>query len=216
MGKVCPLFNRPSAAPEEVSGELRPKPKGGGRTWEHRSPCSSTRPRGREDLCRCRREDRLIEGDNQPRLAAAIAEGWKDIDTQIFEGSDIDFEKAEFAENLHRGELTKLQRDQQLARYIRLCEQEQEVILRHDDAKIGRGRPVGGVRAAARELNLPEATGRRAVATETITAPAAVAITELVVGGCRAGAPARRAPAAVRRAPDTAREYGTAEEISAN
>jgi len=112
------------------------------------------------------------------RLAAAIAEGWKDIDTQIFEGSDIDFEKAELAENLHRGELTKLQRDQQLARYIRLCEQEQEV-LRPEDAKPQGGRPKGGVRAAARELNLPEATARKAIATEAITAPAAAAITEL-------------------------------------
>jgi ParB-like chromosome segregation protein Spo0J len=34
------------------------------------------------------------------RLAAAKLEGWKEIDGQTLDGSDIDFEKAELVENL--------------------------------------------------------------------------------------------------------------------
>jgi ParB-like chromosome segregation protein Spo0J len=47
------------------------------------------------------------------RLAAAKLEGWSETHAQIIKGSDLDFEKAELAENLHRGELTKLDRDLQ-------------------------------------------------------------------------------------------------------
>jgi ParB-like nuclease domain len=110
------------------------------------------------------------------RLAAAKAEGWEEIDTQILEGSDVDFEKAEIAENLHRGELTKLDRDRQLARYIRLCEAE---VTAPEGPKPKGGRPEGGVRAAARELNIPKTTAQKAITTESITAPAAAAIADL-------------------------------------
>ena len=35
------------------------------------------------------------------RLTAAKLEGWTEIDAQILQGSSVDFEKAELAENLH-------------------------------------------------------------------------------------------------------------------
>jgi hypothetical protein len=53
------------------------------------------------------------------RLAAATLEGWTEIDAQVMEGSEVDLEKVELAENLHCSGLTKLQRDRQIARYVR-------------------------------------------------------------------------------------------------
>jgi ParB-like chromosome segregation protein Spo0J len=112
------------------------------------------------------------------RLAAAKLESWSEIDAQILDGSEVDFEKAELVENLHRAELTKLQRDRQIVRYVELCGGG-ERILRGARAKMGRGRPQGGVRAAARELKLAESTARDAMKTAKITEPAAAAITDL-------------------------------------
>jgi ParB family chromosome partitioning protein len=111
------------------------------------------------------------------RLAAAKLEGWAEIDAQILEGSDVDFEKAELAENLHRGELTKLQRDRQIARYIELCGR--GGILRGPRAKSKCGRPEGGTRAVARELDIPESTARDAVRAGKLAEPAVTVITEL-------------------------------------
>ena len=55
------------------------------------------------------------------RLVAAKEEGWSKIEARIHEGSEVTLEMAELAENLHRGELTKLERDRQIARYVELC-----------------------------------------------------------------------------------------------
>jgi ParB-like chromosome segregation protein Spo0J len=111
------------------------------------------------------------------RLAAAKREGWSEIDAQILEGSDADFEKMELAENLHRGELTKLQRDRQIARYVQLCRS--EPILRGPRAKSRRGRPKGGLRDVARKLKVAESTARDAMKVANITEPAAAAIVHL-------------------------------------
>jgi hypothetical protein len=111
------------------------------------------------------------------RLAAAQLEGWTDIDAQVLDGSEVDFEKAELAENLHRSGLTRLQRDRQIARYIELCEG--EGILRGARAKKGRGGPEGGLRAAAREMKLPESTARDAMKAAKITDRSAAVINNL-------------------------------------
>lgn len=111
------------------------------------------------------------------RLAAAKKEGWSNIEARILEGSDVVMEMAELAENLHRGELTKLERDQQIARYIELCGS--KGILRGPRAKIGRGRPEGGLRAAARELHVAPSTARDAMRVADITEPAAAIVAEL-------------------------------------
>jgi len=111
------------------------------------------------------------------RLVAAREEGWSKIEARILEGPEITFEMAELAENLHRGELSKLERDRQIARYVELCSS--MGILRGDRAKIGRGRPEGGLRAAARNLDIAESTARGAMEAATITEPAAAIVTEL-------------------------------------
>jgi len=111
------------------------------------------------------------------RLAAAKKEGWSKIEARILEGSDVALEMAELAENLHRGELTKLERDRQIGRYVELCGS--KGISRGDRAKIGRGRPEGGLRAAARQLHVAPSTARDAMRVANITEPAAAAVTEL-------------------------------------
>ena len=110
------------------------------------------------------------------RLTAAKLEGWIEIDAQILQGSSVDFEKAELAENLHRGELSRLQRDRQIARYVELSGG--KPFLRGPRAKMGRGRPQSGVRAVARELKLPESTTRDSMKVATMSATVA----QVVVG----------------------------------
>lgn len=66
----------------------------------------------------------------------------------------------------HRADLTALERDQQVARWIELTDSKPasaDVVLRQPDAKPKGGRPEGGTRAAARELGLAEADARRAI-----------------------------------------------------
>ena len=101
------------------------------------------------------------------RLAAAKSLGWPDIDAIEVTGDDIDAEMVEIAENLHRAELTALERSEQIARWVELVEAKKAAEeMRQADAfsKQGAGRGnEGGVRAASRDLGLSEPDARRAV-----------------------------------------------------
>lgn len=65
----------------------------------------------------------------------------------------------EISENLHRAELTKLQRDEQIAEWIKITER----VSRQVVAKPQGGRPEGGVAAAARELGVHEKDAERSM-----------------------------------------------------
>lgn len=104
----------------------------------------------------------LIAGAN--RLAAVKSLGWEKIDCFVLDADDIEARLWEIAENLHRAELTVLERDQHIAEWIRLSEEKRkQEVSRQSDAKPSGGRPEGGVRAAARELGMSEPDARRAV-----------------------------------------------------
>jgi len=60
------------------------------------------------------------------RLEAAKSLGWESIDAILFDGDDIDCRRAEIAENLHRSDLTKAERAEQVALWIQLTEEKQE------------------------------------------------------------------------------------------
>src|SRR6185437_8736304 len=124
------------------------------------------------------------------RLAAAKLEGWEEIDVQVIEGSDLDFQKAEIIENLHRAELTVQQRAEWTAALVALCVAETAPQPKPADAGPlfaaappekpgqlghvsagGRGNS-GGVAEAARELGTPRTTVRRDLKIAAI-APAA-------------------------------------------
>lgn len=64
---------------------------------------------------------------------------------------------------LDLAELTAQQRAEQIAEWIRLTEEKQELISRQlGEKKEGRGRPEGGRAAATREIGVSETQARRA------------------------------------------------------
>ena len=101
------------------------------------------------------------------RLEAAQRLGWPSIDAVFVTGSPDEIEMQEISENLHRAELTVLQRAEQVARWIELSEIRKEVSAQVV-AKPHGGRPEGGVRAAARELGVGREGARRAISVAAI------------------------------------------------
>jgi ParB family transcriptional regulator, chromosome partitioning protein len=99
------------------------------------------------------------------RLEAAIRLGWPQINVRGFSCDDIEARKLEIAENLHRAELTALERSEHVAEWIRLTEAEH--VSGQVEPKLGR--PEGGVRGAAREINVDRNEARRAVKIADIT-----------------------------------------------
>jgi ParB-like chromosome segregation protein Spo0J len=82
------------------------------------------------------------------RLSAAKREGWTEIDTITVEGVAADFSKAEIVENLHRGELTKLERAEHITAYAQLIQQEAAQLGQVSSG--GRGRKGGDAEVARR------------------------------------------------------------------
>lgn len=79
----------------------------------------------------------------------------------------------EISENLHRADLTTLQRNEQIAEWIRLTEEQAaDGISAQVAPKIGRGRPAAGINAASRELGIERTEAQRAIKIDGI-APAA-------------------------------------------
>jgi ParB family transcriptional regulator, chromosome partitioning protein len=78
----------------------------------------------------------------------------------------------EIAENLHRAELTKLERDDNIAEWIKITER----ISVQDEQK--RGRPEGGISAAARDLGVDRVDASRAVKVASLSDEAKVAARE--------------------------------------
>jgi hypothetical protein len=79
----------------------------------------------------------------------------------------------EIAENLHRAELTKLERDENIAEWIRLTEQSSQL----DTKGLGH-RPQGGVNAAARDLGVDKNEAHRAVKVASLSDEAKAAAVE--------------------------------------
>ena len=91
------------------------------------------------------------------RLLAAKHIGWEQIDVIYLEGNETDARLWEIAENLHRAELTELERAEQIAEWIRLTEEEEVLVQvatklpqKGVGQGVGGGRPESGIRAAAR------------------------------------------------------------------
>lgn len=109
----------------------------------------------------------LVAGHH--RLAAAKALGWTEIDCIDADDDEITAELWELAENLHRHDLSKEQRDEHIRRYAELLERRAQV-QSQQNAPIeskradGRGhRPAGIPRQIAEETGLSVDTVRRAL-----------------------------------------------------
>lgn len=88
------------------------------------------------------------------------------IPAVIVKVTDREARRWEIAENLHRADLTELERKEQIAEWIALAEADRldaEKVSRQVDGKPQGGRPEGGISAAARELGVQETEARRAV-----------------------------------------------------
>ena len=103
------------------------------------------------------------------RMEAMKRLGREMIDCIVFQGDEVAARKWEIAENLHRSDLTDLQRKEQIAEWIRLTDTE---VLSQVATKPSGGRPVGGVRAAARDLGIDKDEAHRAVRVASISEPA--------------------------------------------
>ncbi len=103
------------------------------------------------------------------RLAAAKLLGWDRIDCLEVEDDPISAEMWELAENLHRMDLTKEQRDEHIRRYAELLEARREVQSRQNVAieskrDDGRGhRPEGVAAQIAKDTGLSKRTVERAL-----------------------------------------------------
>jgi ParB-like chromosome segregation protein Spo0J len=147
----------------------------------------------------------LVSGRN--RLEALRTIGAEQAPVRVVDFTDIEAQLWRFSENLHRAELTKLEYDRQVVQYAELLKVKQaaeaaaphpadkvhqvgavsgeEGLSRQVGAKVSQqadvkpiGRPEGGYREAARELNIPEQTVRRAYQTASLSPQAQEAAVE--------------------------------------
>lgn len=95
------------------------------------------------------------------RLEAARILGWDDIPSVVSDGTEIDAKMWEIAENLHRADLTVLERSEHVAEWIKLAD-EKPAQIAPVYAKGGRGN-TGGINAAVRDLGIERTEAQRAV-----------------------------------------------------
>lgn len=123
---------------------------------------------------------RLVYGGH--RLEAARKLGWDTIDCHLIEADDRQARMAEIAENLHRAELTALERSEQVAEWLRLEEEhatEKAGQVDRLSATVGGRGKTGGISEAAREIGIDRSTARRARKIGTLPPEAKAAAQEL-------------------------------------
>jgi ParB-like chromosome segregation protein Spo0J len=129
----------------------------------------------------------LVAGRN--RLEALRLVGAEQAPIRVVDFDDVEAQLWRLSENLHRAELTKLEYDRQVVQYAELLkakpaapislQHESEVLVQERQPEAeklrqlgavygGRGN-TGGYREAARELNIPEQTVRRAFQTASLS-----------------------------------------------
>ena len=122
--------------------------------------------------------DALLLVAGAHRLEAAKRLGWEYIDADIVENwSALEARRWEIAENLHRADLTALQRDEQIAEWVRVTDEILSQVATVSPAVGGRGKE-GGVRAAAREIGVDKDRAHRAIKVAGLTAEAKKAARE--------------------------------------
>jgi hypothetical protein len=103
---------------------------------------------------------------------AACSLGWERIDCAIVYLDETGRRLWEIAENLHRAELTALERSDHQAEWIRLTEAKEPLIEGVSSqfgtklsarGRSGEGRPESGVTAAVRELGIKRTEAHRAI-----------------------------------------------------
>lgn len=108
-------------------------------------------------------ETHLVAGRH--RLEVARRLGWSQIDSIEVDDDAIRAELWEIAENLHRLDLTKEQRNEHIRRYAELLEAQEAAqrIVPQNAEQISRGRPISTVTKVAKATGLSDDTVRRAL-----------------------------------------------------
>lgn len=114
----------------------------------------------------CQLKDGYEVVSGQHRLEAVKMLGLEEIECFVTEDDETACRMWEISENLHRAELTQVERDKLVAEWCRLVG---KPISRQVDEKIERGRPQSGNAEAARQLGLSEPDVRRAIKVASIT-----------------------------------------------
>jgi len=84
------------------------------------------------------------------RLQAAKSLGWDQIDAVYLDGDKRQARFWQISENLHRADLTVLERDEHIAEWLRLIDNSENIS--GQNVRRSRGRPEGGISLAARVL----------------------------------------------------------------
>ena len=110
------------------------------------------------------------------RLQAAKLLGWQEIECFVVEHESEDLARMwEIAENLHRAELTVLERDEQIAEWVRISDKVSQL-----GTPIGGAQPAEkGIRKAARELGIAKNDASRAAKVAGLTQEAKDAAREV-------------------------------------
>lgn len=142
----------------------------------------------------------LVAGLHRVRAAEKL--GWEQIDAVLVDLNDIDRRRWEIAENLHRSELTALERDQHVAEWIKLTEESDRKVTQPVSVsnKGGRGKE-SGVRKAAKELGVNREDARRAVKVASLTEEAKEVAREVGLDDNRSALLAAAAKPAEEQAP---------------
>lgn len=106
------------------------------------------------------------------RLAAAKALAWSHIDCIEVDDDPITSELWELAENLHRHDLTKEQRDEHIRRYAELLDEQKRIVPQNaEQIPARRGRPKSVTTQIAEATGLSDDTVRRALNPQPKPAP---------------------------------------------
>lgn len=117
----------------------------------------------------------LVSGRN--RLAACIEIGMEVVPVYCMTENSADVRLWEISENLHRAELTALERDEQIAEWLRLSEAKE--VSSQAGTKPQGGRPESGTRAASRAIGVSKSTAHRAVQVDALSPEAKQAAVDL-------------------------------------
>lgn len=121
-----------------------------------------------------RRGEKYILVAGRHRMEACRKLGREGVMATIVSMTNAEARMWEIAENLHRAELTKLERSDQIAEWVKLCDAER--VSAQVEPK--RGRPESGMNAASRDLGIDRAEVQRSVQIAGITQEAKEAAQE--------------------------------------
>ncbi len=114
----------------------------------------------------CPDDNTLLLVTGLHRVEAAKRLGWEEIDAVFVTGNEIERELQEIAENLHRAELTALERDTQIGRWAELTAAKASQV----ETPLGGTQPSEkGVREVASDLGLDKSDVQRAVKVASIS-----------------------------------------------